>query len=130
MTPRRILLLVGGLALFGAAYIIYARFVGWLDGLPVLPARMLAESDGKFRPPPRTTAPTTVLLAAAFGENSPELESANYPMQLLFYDGDSTFVVASGSPPANPESNRVLLTPFSLAVKGKPRPAHLLAPGE
>src|SRR5437879_11938836 len=103
MTRRRILLLVGGLALFGAAYLIDSRFVGWLDGLPLLPARMLLASDGTFQPPVVTSSPTVDLLQAAFGEHSPALLSANYPMQLHFLDAERAFVLAPGSPPPTPE---------------------------
>jgi len=130
MSPRRILLLVGSLLACAAAYLTYEEFFGWLDGLPLLPPRMLAASDGRFRPPPQATSPTLELLKLAFGENSPELESLHYPTQLRFLQGDKTHVLAAGSPPTNPNSNRVTLSPFSLAVISKPRPEHLRQPGE
>src|SRR5687767_9894876 len=116
MTPRRVLLLVGGLFAFLAAYLLYARCFGWIDGLPVLPERMALASDGVFRPPERPTSPTIELLKAAFGENSPETEPAFYPTQLRFLQGDTMLVFAAGSPPSNPNSKRVTLTPFSMAV--------------
>ncbi len=130
MSPRRILLLVGSLLACVAAYLTYAEFFGWLDGLPLLPPRMLTASDGRFRPPPQATSPTLELLKLAFGENSPELEPLHYPTQLRFLQGDKTHVLAAGSPPTNPNSNRVTLSPFSLAVISKPRPEHLRQPGE
>ena len=40
--PRRVLLLVLGVALFGAVFGVYARLLGWIDGLPQLPAEFLA----------------------------------------------------------------------------------------
>jgi hypothetical protein len=131
MTPRRILMLVGGFAAFAAAYVVYAQAYGWLDGLPLLPERMLAASkDPTCVPPVRLTSPTIELIKIAFGEKCPEAESAHYPTQLRFLQGDTTIVFAAGSPPSNPNSNRVTLSPFSIAMFGKPRPEHLRAPGE
>ncbi len=130
MTPRRILLLFGGFAAFIAAYATYAQIFGWIDGLPILPIRMTVASDGTFRPPPRATSPTLELLKAAFGENSPETEPAQYPTQLRFLQGEAAVVLAAGSPPSNPDSNRVTLSPFSIAIFGRPRAEHLLRPGE
>ena len=131
MTPRRILLLIGGMAAFAAAYHLYTRAFGGYDGLPVLPTRMLLSTDGTFRPPLRATSPTIERLKLAFGENSPETVSANYPTQLEFRNADgSSTVLASGSPPANPRSNRVTLSPFSVASFGKPKPEYLRTPGE
>jgi hypothetical protein len=130
MTPRRVLLLVGGLFAFGVIYAIYARAFGWLDGLPVLQDKMLVAGDGVVRPPERATSPTIERLKQAFGHNAPETEPAFYPTQLEFRSGETSLVVASGSPPSNPNSNRVMLSPFSVAVFSKPRPAHLLQPGE
>jgi hypothetical protein len=131
MTPRRIVLLVAGLLFFGTAYYLYARFFGWIDGLPVLPQRMLMRSEGTFRLPERPTSPTIERLKIAFGENSPETEPSNYTTQLEFVQNPETSVVlACGSPPSKPNSNRVTLTPFSVAVFKKARPEHLREPGE
>src|SRR5262245_9475889 len=130
MTPRRILLLVGGLFAFGVVYALYARLFGWLDGLPVLPERMLVAAQGDFVMPPRATSPTIERLKEAFGEDSPETEPAFYPTQLEFRSGESSIVLAAGSPPSTPNSNRVTLKPFSVAVFSKPKPPHLLEPGE
>ena len=132
MTPRRILLLLGGLFAFGVIYAVYARAFGWLDGLPILQDKMLVAGDGMVRPPERATSPTIERLREAFGNNAPETEAAFYPTQLEFrsVSGDTSLVVASGSPPSNPNSKSVTLTPFSVAIFSKPRPAHLLQPGE
>ncbi len=130
-TPRRTLLLLAGFVLFGAAYAIYSRFLGWLDGLPQLPAKLLNHHTGGGVPPSKgDDSPTQVKLARAFGPRSPETDYALYETQLEFPTGESSVVVAAGPVPANPESNRVLLTPFSLAVFGSPRPQHLRQPGE
>ncbi|MCI0704240.1 MAG: hypothetical protein L0241_24545 [Planctomycetia bacterium] len=130
LTPRRTLLLLAGFVLFGVAYFIYTRALGWLDGLPQLPEHMLTPSPGDFVPPLRTTSPTQQKLAQAFGDNSPEMEYAFYPTQLEFRQGDSSIVLAAGRPPNNPNSKRVALTPFSLAIFAKPKPPHLRAAGE
>ncbi len=134
MTPRRILLLMSGLFAFGVVYALYARAFGWLDGLPLLPPKMAIPGYGEIRPPYRPTSPTIEMLKEAFGLNSPEVESINYPTKLIRIPNEETLLVlACGSPPpsgSGPASNRVTLTPFSLAVYGKPRPKHLLQPGE
>jgi hypothetical protein len=130
MTPRRILLLMSGLFAFGAVYAIYARAFGWLDGLPILKDEMLVRAEKIYLPPPRPTSPTIDKLKQAFGEHAPETEPAFYPFQLQFRSGETSLVLASGSPPSSPNSNRVTLSPFSIAIFSKPKPAHLLAPGE
>jgi len=130
MNPRRILLLVGGFAAFAATYLVYAQMFGWLDGLPILPPKMLIESDGTCRPPERLTSPTIELIKLAFGDKCPETEATHYPNQLRFLQGDTTMVIAAGSLPSNPNSNRIMLSPFSVAMFSKPRPAHLRQPGE
>jgi hypothetical protein len=126
------LMLVGGLLACAAGYLVYARLLGRFDGLPALPARMLARSDGEFRPPVRPTSPTIELLRQAFGENCPEADTNVYEFQLQFHRDErgSLLVLASGRPPAEPRDKRVPVAPFSLAVFGRPRPAHLRKPGE
>ncbi|MCX8140410.1 MAG: hypothetical protein N3E46_12085 [Gemmataceae bacterium] len=130
MTSRRLLLLVLSLVVFGLAYGSYAHFFGWLDGLPVLPERYLIPAQGEFRYPEQPVTPTLELLKQAFGEHSPEVESLGYPTRLAFRRGDTTLLVACGRPPAQPDSHRVTVAPFSAAVFGKPKPPHQLQPGE
>jgi hypothetical protein len=130
MSPRRMLLLLGGVVAFGVVYAVYARALGWLDGLPQLPPEMLKSPTEQPPPPPRTGSPTIEKLKIAFGPDCKEQDSQNYPTQLEFRNGESSVVLASGTPPFNNGSNRVLLSPFSLAVFGKPRPDHLRPPGE
>ena len=50
LTPRRTLLLLAGFALFGCAYLLYAQFLGWLDGLPQLPEKFRIPGTDEFRP--------------------------------------------------------------------------------
>jgi hypothetical protein len=126
-------LLLAGFLLCGTAYGVYARVLGWLDGLPQLPAKYLVRSDGDtIYLPPRSDqqSPTQTKLAQAFGPRSPETDYSLYETQLEFRNGNSSVVIAAGPVPANPNSNRVPLSPFSAAVFGKPKPAHLRQPGE
>src|SRR5262245_30559847 len=129
-TPRRVVLLLAGLLLFGGAYGVYARVLGWLDGLPQVPAKFLKSPDVTMRPPDRPTSPTVEKLKEAFGPDCPELSDQNYPMKLEFRNGESSVVLAAGATPLVPNSKRVTLAPFSLAVFGKPRPPHLRQPGD
>src|SRR5262245_52986990 len=114
MSPRRMLLLLGGVVAFVAVYAVYARALGWLDGLPQLPEPMTRVQEGQPPPPPRGGSPTIDLLRIAFGPDCKEQDSQNYPTQLEFRrpDGESTVVLASGTPPFNNGSNRVVLSPF------------------
>ena len=82
MTPRRIVLTIFALMAFGFVYAIYNRLFGWIDGLPLLPGRMLIQNDSTIQPPNRPTSPTIERLKQAFGDKSPETEPAFYPMQL------------------------------------------------
>src|SRR5262245_52504429 len=102
MTPRRILLMMGAIFAFGAVYALYARAFGWLDGLPTLKDEMLVRAAGEFLPPARPSSPTIDRLKQAFGENAPETEPAFYPFQLQFRNGETSLVLASGSPPSSP----------------------------
>lgn len=130
LTPRRTLLLLAGFVLFCTAYAAYAQFLGWLDGLPQLPDSMLKTGIDGFRPPDRTVSPTQLKLREAFGPNAIETDYIHYPNQFSFINGDSLIVLASGQVPSKPESTRVLLSPFSVAIFGKPKPVHLRQPGE
>lgn len=128
-TPRRVLLLLAGTVLFAAVYGVYAGALGWIDGLPQLPARMNDRADGHFRPPDRPVLPTVQLLREAFGPGCEEENTTTYANQFTFKSGDSWVVVATGRVP-NPDGKTVTLSPFSVAVFGKPKPPHLRAPGE
>ena len=130
LTPRRTLLLLAGFVLFAGAYLAYAQLLGWLDGLPQLPEKMLVVGEVTFRPPERAVSPTQQKLAEAFGAKSPETDYALYETQLESRTGEMSVVLAAGPAPANPDSNRVPLSPFSLAIFSRPKPLHLRAPGE
>jgi hypothetical protein len=132
-TPRRVLLLLGGILLFGGVYGFYTRLLGWMDGLPQLPARMLERSTSStLVPRVRTTSPTIERLREAFGPDCLEQQTAHYPTQLEFRSSDSqsTTVLACGSPPFNTNSKVISLAPFSIATIGAPKPEHLRQPGD
>jgi hypothetical protein len=134
-TPRRVLLMLGGILLFGGVYGFYSRLLGWLDGLPPLPARMIDanSSDSIYIVKTRSTSPTIERIREAFGPESLEQLSSLYPMQLEFRNPDNTStVLASGSPSFSPGSRSMVLAPFSVATFGAPstKPAHLRDPGE
>lgn len=129
-TPRRVLLLLVGTLLFAAVYGAYAGALGWIDGLPQLPTKMTVHAKGEFRPPERPVLPTVQLLREAFGAGCNEENTTTYANQFTFKSGDSWVVVATGRVPTPDGSKSVTLTPFSVAVFGKPRPPHLRAPGE
>lgn len=81
-TPKRVLMLVAGFALFFGAYQIYNYFLGGIDGLPPLPAgyARLASNDRSARDVvPRTTNDIKERLVLAFGADE---EIANCPIKL------------------------------------------------
>jgi hypothetical protein len=123
-------LLLAGFIAFTATYVLYAQLLGWMDGLPQLPEQMLKPGTSEFQPPDQRASPTGTKLAEAFGAKAPETNYAFYPNQFTFVNGETLLVLASGPVPSNPNSNRVTLVPFSLAIFGKPKPPHLRQPGE
>ncbi|HUR55640.1 MAG TPA: hypothetical protein VMZ71_16000 [Gemmataceae bacterium] len=130
MTPRRILMLLGGVLLFCGIYAGYARALGWLDGLPQLPAELLIPGKGDFQPPTRTFSPTVERLKEAFGPECAERDDQAYPTKLEFRNGDSWVVLAARTSPFEAGSKKIILSPFSVAAFGKSKPMHLRQPGE
>ena len=129
-TPRRVLLLLGGILFFAGIYGTYARVLGWIDGLPQVPERFLRKQEGEFQPPKKPISPTVQKLLEAFGPDCLEKITAFYPTQLEFRNRESSIVLAAGPTPLSPGTNRIVLAPFSLAVFGKARPEHLRKVGE
>ena len=70
-TPRRVLLLILGLVLFGTAFGVYLRFLGWIDGLPQLPEEYLARRTDDEPFPVRALTPVQEKLRLAFPGDSP-----------------------------------------------------------
>lgn len=118
-TPRRVLLLILGIGVFGVAYGVYSRFLGSIDGLPQLPAEFLArraDSD-PFLPPTQTVTDKKLLLA--FGQNCEEI-GYNYKLELPA----KGIIIATNQYSIDPDG-RLKLTPFSLAtIKERPGAAH------
>jgi hypothetical protein len=114
------LLLIGGFAAFLATYLIYARFLGGIDGLTPLPEAYWPVANDHAPPPMAQTARVAdQMLQQAFGEACEELqrdfklEARNRTMVLSAND------VAT----AQDGSGRVELRDFSLALFGKSRGA-------
>jgi hypothetical protein len=131
-TPRRVLLLLAGLLGFGATYAGYARFLGSVDGLPNLPEKYYppaADADPSPVISDPVESPTVTALKEAFGPDCAEQNRSVYPFQIE--DRSQGVVIASGSPPPITEPTAfVKLSPFSLAMKAKPKPPHERVPGE
>lgn len=130
-TPRRIFLLIVGIALFTGAYLSYTIFLGSVDGLPKLPERYLTAIDeADIVVDNRPVSPTIIRLQQAFGPNSLEVtDPIVYKTKLEIRDKGMVF--ACGQQTFAPEPSRfVTVAPFSVAFFGKPRPAHLREPGE
>lgn len=118
-TPRRILLLILGVGVFGGAYGVYSRFLGSIDGLPQLPTEFIArraDSD-PFLAPTQTVTDKKLLLA--FGQNCEEI-GYNYKLELPA----KGIIIATNQYDIDPDG-RLKLTPFSLAtIKDRPGGAH------
>lgn len=120
-TPRRILLVVVGLCFFGAAYGIYAHFLGFVDGLPTLPSayaeRMIYDESSmpRFR---SDGNPTAQRIRQAFGPNAPELR------YYIKADSKAKGLLVVGHEIEMPKldaEGKVTITPCSVAIFGKAR---------
>jgi lipopolysaccharide export system protein LptA len=107
-----VLLLVLGLAVFGAAFGLYARFLGWIDGLPELPAELLARREESEPIEVPSFSPVEAKLQQAFGPGCAEV-GAGFDLKLeLRAKG---MVLATNNWGIDPEG-RLKLWPFSLAM--------------
>jgi hypothetical protein len=119
-TPKRIVLLAVGFALFLAAYVIYAHFLGGINGLPPLPSAYLGTGEIDTDPPSFIDTATEAKLRQAFGEDCDEakrkirLELGLRGMVLAAQD---FHILSDGNAP----SRKVQLEPVSLAIFGKKR---------
>lgn len=120
-TPRRVVLLSLGLALFVFSYGVYIHFLGGIDGLPTLPDQYSYSKnrlgDGGLPPPPIQPANyVDDQLRMAFGEECIELK---YPIKLgvrsrgMFLAAKEFRILEDG---------RVRLSPISVALFGKNTP--------
>jgi hypothetical protein len=114
-TPKRIVLLVLGFALFVTGYFSYAFVLGGIDGLPPLPdgygQRVDPDTVIIVPPPPKVEE----RLRQAFGL---ECQESKRPIKLEL--PRNNMVLASESAIFD-KDGRLVLTPFSVAVFGKPK---------
>jgi lipopolysaccharide export system protein LptA len=111
-TPKRILLLAAGFALFFAAYLVYTHFLGGVDGLKPLPAEYgpILIEDSPTEPPPPRESSAEEKLRLAFGDNCEELK------RKMNLELGSRGMVLSIDDFKTQEDGRVKLMPFSLAI--------------
>jgi hypothetical protein len=114
-TPKRVLLLVVGFFLFSMAYMVYAHFLGGINGLPPLPEDYGPIADSHSRPfvPENRENEADYKLRLAFGPDCDEVKNRNIKVELqsrgmVFAAQDMKF-----------ENGRVKFSPFSLAIFGK-----------
>jgi hypothetical protein len=130
-TPRRILLLLLGLAGFVGTYFGYAYLLGGVDGLPELPPELAVPAPDQIPPPPPDPVSQTIRkLELAFGPTSQEvIDTVSYKTRIELRERG--ILIASGQPEFSQEPSRfVTVRPFSVAFVEKPKKAHLLKPGE
>lgn len=118
-TPRRIVLLGIGLAIYLTCYLVYARsFLGSIDGLPALPDIYMFVSGDPDLPRPRDPnrhPPVEEKLKKAFGRDCPELRCAiklDINAKRMVLAADKFQIVEDGS-------GRAMLTPISIALFSK-----------
>jgi lipopolysaccharide export system protein LptA len=115
-TPKRILLLAVGFALFSAAYLVYAHFLGGINGLPPLPDDYGPIVDGPQRVVPgERENEADRKLGIAFGPDCDEVKNRNIKVELQ----SRGMVLATQA--IKFEDGKVKFVPFSLAVFGKDR---------
>lgn len=114
-TPRRVGLLLLGVVVLVAAYVVYQFFLGGYDGLPALPDKYLARGGSEQV----TYRPSTTIgqLRIAFGENSPEASSdvRVYKHRLPIVDRNGVMAIGS---PVTDGTPRVVVAPVSVALFG------------
>lgn len=119
-TPKRVLLLVMGLAVFITAYAVYARNLGHIDGLPPLPEDFEPSADGGTSNPdplPSRENEADRRLRQAFGEECPELK------RTIKLEVRMRGIVLAADQFKIEDDGRVKLQPFSIALFGKTKGA-------
>lgn len=120
-TPKRVLLLLSGFAAFISAYVVYAFWLGGIDGLPPLP-RDYQPPEGNVIDPsaenPRPTPEAERKLEHAFGPGWKEELKCN----LWFEVRARNLVLATKDLDFQPDG-RVRIAPFNVAIFGKEEPA-------
>jgi lipopolysaccharide export system protein LptA len=117
-TPRRILIFFSMLGVFLVAFTLYYFFLGVYDGLAPLPERY--QENVKRPPPPPPVEPEYMQrLREAFGNECEELDKEKRKSQTWL--PSKSMVLAIGKMVIL-KNGRVLLTPFSAGIFGKPKP--------
>lgn len=115
-TTKRLLLLLTGFGLFVACYLVYAFYLGGIDGLPPLAEGYGPRESGQAGPSIIFTPPhTDQKLDMAFGDD----DTRKMPIKLEV--NSKNLVLASENFDVLPDG-RVRLTPFLLAIFGKNTP--------
>ena len=118
-TPKRVLLLAAGFVVFLTAYLVYAHFLGGIDGLPPLPEAYspIAQPDDPIRPPSVTQENSVDnKLRMAFGNAYDEVKNRKIKLEL-----QQRGIVLAAQEAKILEDGRVELKPFSLAIFRKER---------
>ena len=111
-TPKRILILLGGLVLFLAGYMVYSYFLGGINGLSVLAEEYLPTEKGPLEPPQQGDESETVTkMKRAFGNECPELKR---PIKLDLRQ--KRVLLAADLFDIDKADGRVVLSPFSVAL--------------
>ena len=117
-TPKRVVLLLLGFSMFLTVYIVYAFFLGGIDGLPPLPENLGADPEGTTIIPTWTNIESEAdrKLRQAFGPECPQVQKA-----IRLEIRKKGMVLAADNIKIEPDG-RVKLTPFSVALFGKEKP--------
>lgn len=113
--PRRMLMFVAGFAVFVTAYLVYAHFLGGIDGLPPLPEEYWPTSQVSVEPLPPRANDAERRLREAFGDDE---KIINCPIKLELR---TKGLVLAAETFRTEKDGRVLLEPFHLAIFGKDR---------
>jgi lipopolysaccharide export system protein LptA len=114
-TPKRVLLLLASFTSIFVVYLVYANFLGGIDGLTPLPEDYwpVAGPQEPLPPPPPIVNLADVKLQQAYGEACPELQRT---IKLDLRNRGLVLAVDEFTPQPD---GRVLLQPCSLAMFGK-----------
>ena len=120
-SPRRLLLVLVGLVLFGTAYAAYSLLLGGVNGLPALPPALAQAIDPSTTPDweylKPSEKPVEARIRLAFGPDPEEMRC-----RVKLYSEKDGILLAAGDSIFRPDGDgRVELTPCSIAFFGKSR---------
>ena len=110
-TPKRVLLLSAGLLVFFAGYLVYAFFLGRIDGMAPLPPEFIGDGGTSTPEPLPESSEIERKLIQAFGPGCPQLKK-DLKVEIRKKD----MVVAADKAYFNEPDGRVRLTEFSVAI--------------